>query len=86
MQTLNNTFKMDLAVRIRKIREAKKLTQEVVASKFGISASAYGQIERNPYKSSYETLSKIANALDVSILFLLDTNNSEFIENNTIGF
>ncbi len=71
---------MTLEQRIRKIREAKKLTQVDVAFKFGISASAYGQIERNASKSTYDTLLKIAKALDVSILFLLDTISSDYVE------
>lgn len=66
---------MLLAERIRKIRVAKELTQEDVAFKCEMSASAYGQIERRASKSSFETLSKIANALNVSIIFLLDINN-----------
>jgi len=71
---------MILANRIRKIREAKKLTQEEVAIRCNISASAYGQIERKANCSTYLTLSKIANALDVSLLFLLDIDNPEVIE------
>ncbi len=71
---------MILAYRLRKIREAKKLTQEDAAFNCGMSASAYGQIERNAHKSTFETLIKIANALDVSIPFLVDTNRTEYIE------
>ena len=72
---------MILAYRLRKIREAKKLTQEDAAFNCGMSASAYGQIERNAHKSTFETLIKIANALDVSIPFLVDTNKAEYVEN-----
>jgi len=61
-----------LATRIRSIRITRKLTQAEVAKKCGISASAYGQIERNPSKSSYETLHKVAMAIEVDILYLLD--------------
>lgn len=75
---------MTLSKRIRKIREAKNLTQGDVAFKFGISASAYGQIERNASKSTYDTLLKIAKALDVSILFLLDADNTEYVENKEV--
>jgi transcriptional regulator with XRE-family HTH domain len=70
---------MPLSNRIKKIREAKNLTQEDVASKCGMSTSAYGQIERNAAKSTFDTLIKIANALDVKITFLVDTEN-EIIE------
>jgi len=55
------------------------MTQEEVAFKCNISTSAYGQIERKASTSSYDTLSKIATALDVSILFLLDIKNPEYI-------
>jgi len=75
---------MILAVRIRKIREVKKMTQEEVAFKCNISASAYGQIERKAGTSSYETLCKIAKSLDVSVLFLLDIGNPEYTEKNKL--
>ena len=71
---------MLLAIRIRKIREALKLTQEEVASRCDITPSAYGQIERKAGNSSYETLCKVAKALNVSVLFLLDIDNPEHIE------
>jgi transcriptional regulator with XRE-family HTH domain len=71
---------MPLANRIKNIREAKNLTQEDLANKMEISASAYGQKERNASKITYENLLKIAKALDVTILFLLDIESNEFIE------
>ena len=75
-------IQMILADRIKRIREEKKLTQEEVAFKLNMSASAYGQIERKASNSSYDTLCKIANSLDVSILFLLDIYNTLFLEKN----
>jgi len=75
---------MILAERIRKIREAKNLTQDKVAFKCNISTSAYGQIERKASTSSYETLCKVANSLDVSILFLIDIENPEYTEKNKL--
>ncbi len=75
---------MLLAYRLRKIREEKKLTQEDVAFNCGISASAYGQIERNAHKSNFETLIKIANALDVSITFLVDISNPQYLDKNKL--
>lgn len=71
---------MLLANRIRKIREVRKLTQAEVAFRCNISASAYGQIERKAQNSTYFTLSKIADALGVSLLFLLDVDNPEVCE------
>lgn len=71
---------MPLANRIKNIREAKNLTQEQVASLMEVSASAYGQKERNASNITFENLLKISKALDVSILFLLDIESNEFIE------
>ncbi len=71
---------MPLANRIKNIRETKNLTQEDVANIMEISASAYGQKERNANKITFENLLKIAKALDVTILFLLDIESSEFLE------
>lgn len=71
---------MLLANRIRKIREAYNLTQEEVACRCNITPSAYGQIERKAGNSSYETLCKVAKALNVTVLFLLDVDNPNHIE------
>lgn len=71
---------MLLANRIRRIREAKNLTQAEVAYKCEITPSAYGQIERKAGKCSFETLFKIAVALKVSISFLVDLENENFFE------
>jgi len=71
-----------LANRIRKIREAYGITQTEVAHKCDISSSAYGQIERKAGKSSFETLQKIAAAIGVTLPFLVDINNEDYIEKN----
>lgn len=60
--------------RIRRIRIAQNLSQEVVTERLNISASAYGQIERNANKASYETLLKISFALNVKITNLINTD------------
>lgn len=71
---------MLLAKRIRKIREAKDLTQEYVANLCNISQSAYSQMERKAGSCSFHTLEKVAQALGVSVPFLVDVENPEFIE------
>lgn len=71
---------MLLANRIRQIRESYNLTQSEVAFKCDISPSAYGQIERKANKCSMETLIKIANAMEVSLPFLVDIKSTIFIE------
>ncbi len=72
METLPN--------RIRKIRQAKGLTQSDIADKLNITPSTYGKIERNANHSSYETLNKVAEAISVPLYFLLDTKSNNFIE------
>jgi transcriptional regulator with XRE-family HTH domain len=69
-----------LPIRIRKIREIYKLNQTEISERMNISSSAYGKIERNANKSSYETLLKVANALRVSVKFLLDVNETNYKE------
>ena len=71
---------MLLANRIKQIREAHSLTQLEVAAKINISASAYGQIERRAGSSSFDTLQKIADAIGVTLPFLVDIKNSCFKE------
>jgi transcriptional regulator with XRE-family HTH domain len=71
---------MQLGERIRKIRESQNLTQAEVADRIDITPSAYGQIELKAANSSYLTLQKIALALNVSITFLLDIENPNYIE------
>ena len=71
---------MKLANRIRKIREAKGVTQAEVADLIDITPSAYGQIERIAATSRFDTLCKIADALGVTIIFLIDIKNENFIE------
>lgn len=69
-----------LSDRIRNIRELNGYTQLDVASRMNISSSAYGKMERNANYSSYETLLKIANAIGVSITFLLEVDSNCFKE------
>ena len=81
---------MELANRIRKIRENYGLTQAEVAYRADISPQAYGKIERLAGKSSFVTLEKIAKAIGVSTSFLVDINSKIYIEdeyflNNSIS-
>ncbi len=71
---------MELSKRIRIIREVNGYSQDYVAEKIGISQSAYSRIERKAGSSSFYTLQKVASALNVSLLFLVDIENEKFIE------
>lgn len=71
---------MELGDRIRKIRESYGLTQSDVGYKADISPQAYGKIERRAGKTKLETLVKISKAIGVSLIFLLDVKNSNYLE------
>jgi len=55
-----------------------------VAYRCGITPSALGQIERKAGKATFETLEKIAEAIGVSVSFLVDINNKEYVEKNKL--
>lgn len=56
---------------IRKIREAKKLTQESLASELGISQNAYSKIELGYSQITIYRLFQITKALNVEVTELL---------------
>ncbi len=56
-----------LGRRVRALREGRALTQEEFARKCGISVSFASLLERGGRSPSYETLLKIADALDVPV-------------------
>ncbi|MCU0351638.1 MAG: helix-turn-helix transcriptional regulator [Flavobacterium sp.] len=75
---------MELATRIRKVRQAYGYTQADIAYKINISPQAYGKIERNAAKTKFETFQKIANALEVDLVFLLDVKSNIYKEKNNL--
>ena len=72
--------KEKLGLRVKELRELSDLTQEKLAAKAGISRNYISSIENGRYSPSIETLSKIAKALDVTVLQILD-NHVESMEN-----
>nr|DAK96830.1 MAG TPA: helix-turn-helix domain protein [Caudoviricetes sp.]DAX35615.1 MAG TPA: helix-turn-helix domain protein [Bacteriophage sp.] len=59
--------------RIKELREEKRMTQEELSEKSGVSRSIISKLEQEkPVNMLTDTLSKIANALDVKVssLFL----------------
>ena len=63
---------------LRKMRTAKKMSQEELSFKAGISAAHLGQIERAEKKPTLETIGKLAEALEVSLpeLFTFETEST----------
>jgi transcriptional regulator with XRE-family HTH domain len=54
-----------LATNVRRLRYARKLTQEELADQVGISARYLGSIERAAVSASLTVLGRIAKALNV---------------------
>ncbi|TXH36485.1 MAG: XRE family transcriptional regulator [Rhodospirillaceae bacterium] len=54
-----------MAVNLRRLRHAKKMTQEELAERAGLSARYIGGIERADVSASVTVLGRIAEALDV---------------------
>jgi len=61
----------ELGKRIRSERRRQDLTQEKLAEMADISDSFMGHIERGGRTLSIETLAKLANALDMSIEYII---------------
>lgn len=56
---------MGLAVKIKKLRELRDLTQEHMAKELGMDQSAYSRIEKGMTRITHEKLVKIATVLNV---------------------
>jgi transcriptional regulator with XRE-family HTH domain len=57
---------------IRKYREARNLTQEMLAEQCGISHAYFGRIERGEYNVTVDKCQKIADALGIRLADLFD--------------
>ena len=71
MLTIYNIDYKDLGKRIRAERRKQDLTQEKLAEMANISDSFMGHIERGGRTLSIETLAKLANALNLSIEYIV---------------
>jgi transcriptional regulator with XRE-family HTH domain len=71
---MKDTYKREMqriASRIRNVREYKRLSQEFVASRIGISQNAYSKIELGYSKITLDRFFHLANLLDVEVAELL---------------
>lgn len=67
---------MDLAKRIKRIREEKGLKQYEVADKIGLERANYTRLENRGNKMTLEQLQQIADALDITLKELLFSEKS----------
>lgn len=71
---------MELSQRIRFLRKKKGLNQGELAEKVGINPSHLSRLENGKYQPSVDALQKIAEALEVSVDFLLSDDESGELE------
>lgn len=57
----------ELGIQMKEARESKKLTQQEVAKKTGMTATYYAMIERGEVNPSWEKVNSILNVLDLKI-------------------
>jgi transcriptional regulator with XRE-family HTH domain len=69
--------KARVAARIREIRKQRSLTQEALAERIDRSVDAISGLERGLALPSFETLEKLAQALDVPLRDFFDTDERE---------
>ncbi len=72
---------VDVASRLRELREARGISMRTLATKSGLSANALSMIERSKTSPSVSTLYKLADALGVSItaFFGVETEKKQIV-------
>ena len=66
VQITSKTLK-EIGLRLRKIREEKRMSQTEIAQSMKMLPNQYNKVENGKARPSLETLTKIAEALDVSL-------------------
>lgn len=65
-------LKKQFGKRVQQLRQAKKITQEELAEKVGVSIESISNIERGIHGPSFDNLEKITIALQVPAKALFD--------------
>ncbi|PKP25907.1 MAG: XRE family transcriptional regulator [Bacteroidetes bacterium HGW-Bacteroidetes-2] len=68
--------------RIRKRREEKGITQEVMAMELEVSQSNYGRLEKDDNRLTIPKILKIAEVLEVNIAYLFGEKATNVIHHN----
>jgi len=69
--------------RLTEVRKAKKLSQDEIAKKIDVHGAVIGRYERDEVKPSIETAAAIAEALEVSLDYLVG-NTDLLLEKNVV--
>ena len=63
----NKPEPVDLRVRVRELRKARKWTLQQAASQAGLARSTLSKIERGQMSPTYDALKKLATGLEISV-------------------
>ena len=74
---------MTFGERLTVVRKRKKLSQADVGKKIGINGDAYGRYDRDAVRPTIEMAVKIAEALEVSLDYLVGKTDTE-LDNATL--
>jgi GTP pyrophosphokinase len=75
---------MSLGANIRRIREERKMTQEQVADKIGVTFQAVSFWERDKYKPDIDNLIRLSELFDVSVSSLVEEKKHLFKTKDTV--
>ena len=78
---VREAMSVDVATRLRELREARGISMRTLATKSGLSANALSMIERGKTSPSVSTLYKLSDALGVSItaFFGAETDKKQIV-------
>lgn len=68
---MSSEFSGNFALLVREAREKRGLSQQILAEKAGLQATAISHFETGRRSPSFDNLKKLADALDVTTDFLL---------------
>ena len=74
-----------MAINLRRLRHAKKMTQEELAESAGLSARYVGAIERADVSASVTVLGRIADALNVEAADLVQRTAPQTLPSSLSG-
>ena len=77
------TNKISFAMRLKKLREQKKLNQTELANLLEVSNGSISKCERGDRQPDYETLEKIADTFNVTIDYLLGRSDIKYKSDNS---
>ena len=76
-QDMNDTF----ATRLKTLRKKRGLSQAQVAEMMGVHFAQVSRYERGETKPNSEAMTKLAQALDTTVDFLVSGASDDFIQN-----